>query len=189
LSYALVNLTFFYPLDALARGWVMPASLVWLKILYFACYTAAVLALGVAMFQRRQIAQSQTSSSMPPAVSLLAGGGRIVAIIAVIFAGILLTQRGTYNWPGLLRVAAMVVASGVCWTICSALGGGRKWAFWTAGLVSGLVLVSGLIMQFAPAWSDTTRAIKSSQTTLMATIISAAVMVVLILPTTRKHFR
>ena len=189
LSYGLVNLTFFYPLDALARGWAMPGSLVWLKVLYFACYTAAVLALGIAMFQRRQIAAAETSSSMPPAVSLLSGGGRIVAIIALIFAGVLLTQRSSYDWLGLVRVAGILASGGVCWIICGALGSGRKWAFWATILAAGCVAGAGLTLRFIPAWTSTVQTIQSSQAAIIATLISAATLIVLILPKTRKHFR
>ncbi len=190
LGWILPNLTVFYPLDALARNWDMPLSLVGMKFLYFACYTTAVLAIGIVLFQRRQIEAQGSSGSLPGTVSLLSGVGRIVVIITVIAAGIMLTQARTYNLTGLIAVAVMLISAALGWAIWSAFGSGKKWAFWTVFAIFGITFAAGLAVRFLPSnWTNALQFMQSGPGLLMLTIISGMVFAALLLPKTRHHFK
>lgn len=189
LGWVLPNLTVFYPLDALARGWDVPASLVGLKFLYFACYTAAILAVGIVLFQRRQIEAQGSSGSMPGTVSLLSGVGRIIAIIVAVAVAVMLTQKRTYNLAGLICATVMIASALLGWIICSALGGGKKWSFWTITVIFSLSFAAGIVLWFLPERTGIVQSAKSSPALLMGTIISGLVLAALLLPKTRHHFK
>ena len=86
------NLTYFYALDALATGKTIPADYVWAAAAYGALYVGAVLALGIAMFQRRSLETATGESGSPGPVSFVAWTGRGSAAVAVIVGLCLLTR-------------------------------------------------------------------------------------------------
>ncbi|MBN1943533.1 MAG: hypothetical protein JW849_09605 [Phycisphaerae bacterium] len=188
-GWVLPNLTVFYPLDALAANRDITASAVGEASLYFLCYTAGVLALGMSLFHSRQLEGQSSGSTLPGAVALIGGLGRIAAVVAAIFAVVLLTQPGSYNAWGLVRVAVLFFLAVGGWVLFSLFSRGKKTAYWVLlGLVLAAMLRAGLIW----FWSDRTGWLQWSEArtqTLFGAIFAALVLLALLLPKTRHHFK
>jgi ABC-type transport system involved in multi-copper enzyme maturation permease subunit len=185
----LPDLTLFYPLDALARGWQIPAGFIGMATLYFLAYTAAVLLLAIALFQTRPVAASGTNSSLPGAVALLSGTGRLTAVAAAILAAVLLTQTSTYQLTGLLTVGGLIVAAAGGYWLWKAFGSGKKWAWWiVVVLAAGLAGSGAVILTLAARREDTALLAGYRAAVLLTTALAAAVLIATLLPKSRHHF-
>ena len=188
LGWVLPNLTSFYPMDWLSNNWDIPLSLVALTTAYFACYGLGVLGLGIAMFQTRPLEAQTSSSSMPGAVALLSGLGRITAVALGVLAVLRLTIWEYYNLRWLITIALLLVAAGAGWIIWSAFGVGKKWAWWTSTVAAGAAGLWGAMAMWAP-WASFLRLGAPEAQFLAMTILSGIVLLTLLLPKTRHHFK
>jgi len=213
LGWLFPNLVYFYPLDALAADKPIPLKILALAARYCACFIAGVLALGAALFQRRSLDAQGTSASMPGLVSLLAWAGRISAILLCLVGleGVLafgatqtapsfralflkglkamfFSPQSADAWV-LIPAVGMIAAGVLTWMLSGFFGRGARWSH---RVVLVLVVVNLLhLLVFATGLAATTRYRPSDEPVLLATgaILTAAVLVILLLPKTRRHFQ
>lgn len=186
-GWVLPNLTIFYPLDALAANRDITAQIVGMATLYFACYTAGVLALGMSLFHSRQLEGQTSGSTLPGAVALISGLGRVAAVVAAIIGVILLIQPRHYNLWGLIHIAILFVCAVAGWVLFRLFGKGQKIAYWILfGLVAA-ALLRGVVLWFFP---DKTGWLQWGEAqSLFGAILAALVLLGLLLPKTRHHFK
>lgn len=185
----LPDLTVFYPLDALARDWTLPLWFVGLATVYFLAYSGAMLLVAIAIFQTRPVASNPTGSSLPGAVALLSGLGRMAAIAAVVIAAILMTQTATYSLAGLITVAALVLGAVLAYWLWKAFGRGRKWAWWAVTTLAGSAGLGGaIVLTLAASRDDATLLAGYRAAILLATAIAIVVLIAVMLPKSRHHF-
>lgn len=189
LSAIIPDLSIFYPLDALAQGWESPAGLVLMKTLYFACYLLGVLALGGVMFQTRPLEPQGTASTLPGAVSLLAGSGRLAAIGCLLAAAVRLTHPSFYTMRDLLITAALAAGGVGLWVLWTAFGRNARWAYLLSFALAGLLAVGGATLLALRHWTALLPAKTDMGTILAVTVLTGGLCVVLSLPKTRNHFR
>lgn len=188
----LPDLTRFYFLDALAgkadRAVIIPWTVVQTTGLYFLSYTAAMLALAVGLFQTRPMEVSEGSSSVPSAVSLLSGFGRLAAVAMGLIALILATQP-KYWAPGSLGILGGVLLAALgSWMLWTAFSAGRRWAWVVSLLLAGLAVGWGVTVFWIPGGERLSLGLPLSRI-LQALLIGLLVMLGLLLPKTRHHFR
>jgi hypothetical protein len=190
LTWVLPQLTVFYPLDALAKGRAFDASLVGTITAYFGCYVAGLLALSIGLFQTRQLASQGSSSSIPGAVSLLSGLGRITAAVVGIAGVIMLTMPASYTTNGFIIIAVMFAIAVIAWVVWTGFGNGNRWTWWLICVlsVSGALLWATMLPWF---WAQKLRvSLPLSQTQIMiSAVIGSVVLIGLLLPKTRRHFK
>jgi len=179
------NFNYFYAMDALSQPIAGKTPVVFLgwAAVYCLLYTGAVLALGVALFQKRELAAHEGSSAAPAAVGLLAGLGRIGAAL-LCFAGAIAISLPQYRTASGIAVAAgMMVAAAGLWVLLGCFAKGAKWSYW---LVLSLAVIclsgSGAIIYFAAA------ADKAPTAGVLGAIVGACLVGMLALPKTRRHF-
>ncbi len=175
------NLTFFYVMDALVAERPIPAGYVGLTAAYAACQVAAILAIGMVLFQRRELtAQVGAGSSVAPLpVSVLAWTGRAGALGAGIFA---LTLPG-----GLVSINAVIAATGLVvtaiagWVFWGWFGRGVKWTYYFIFVCAGLTVALVAAVGFRSSDDVSTQAV-------VAVVAAGGVALILLLPRTRHHF-
>ena len=146
------------------------------------------MALGIALFQTRPLEAQTSSGATPGAVALLSGLGRIVAIALGIFAVLLLTRRASYNLRSLITIGLLFAAAAAGWIIWSAFGYGRRWAWWTPTVIAAGVVLWGAVGLWIPH-AEPLRMDAPEVRILAATILSGIVLLALLLPKTRHHFK
>lgn len=189
LCWLLPNLTVFFPLDALTTNRPIPLSIVGVVAGYCACYTAAVLAVGVALYQTRQIEAQSASSTMPSSLSLLSGFGRIAGICMAVIGLIMVTLPANHTKSGFAAVAMLLVGGGVLWFVTRVLGHGRRWSWWLLTILSGAVLLRGVVLWQAGAYAEWLFMGQATPGVLTLSIIGGAVFLLLMLPKTRRHVK
>jgi ABC-type transport system involved in multi-copper enzyme maturation permease subunit len=188
LSWVVPKLTHFYALDALTMGQGIPASFVAFAAGYSACVIAAALAVGIALFQTRQLEAQGSSSSMPAAVGLLAWLGRIGSV-AVAVGGLLLWDFGVVRGPrGPLVAGAMLVAGGLGLAFWHQFGQGKRWAYWIALVLAAAWLLRDLAAVAVPPWQPYLAADGGVVLLTVETVVTAGVVAILLLPKARHHF-
>lgn len=207
------NLEYFYVLDTLVSGQPIPLIYTATAAAYCACFSAGVLALACAMFERRQLEGQGTSASMPGPVGIVAWAGRLAAILMVVVGieGILSLIVSMYrpdfqplvmnslkqaffseNSPdsvSLIPAGGLTVGAVAVWMLAGAFGRGRSWSYWVA-----CALTAAQLLRVAAVKAELTRAVALGgfdEPVLLGVqaIVAAAVMIVLFLPKTRRHFR
>ncbi len=178
------NLTFFYVMDALVAERPVPISYMGLTAAYAACQVAAILAIGMALFQRRElVAQTGAGATAGPlSVSILAWTGRAGAIGAGIFA---LTFPGGFASTIAVIVAVGLVVTAVAgWVFWGWFGRGVKWTYFLV-LVVAVVGLGFTLAGLTGVW----RLPADYDGLLVAgTIAGGCTMLILLLPRTRHHF-
>lgn len=202
------NLTYFFALDAIAKNQPITADYVALAGLYCLLYVAGILALGVALFQRRNLQADEGSATMPAAVSLLGGLGRLGAALAGLLGIEALAEliwshaSGSFepilfrffssaagSWGGGLAIMiALLPIAVLAWAIWTCFGRGFKWAYWTIlvlAAVKALYDILGLALPGA-TWLPG----HFGQGTLAIALAAAGiVLLILMFPSTRRHFK
>ena len=183
------DLTSFFPLDALNKDVTIPARYVATAGGYCALYMGGILALGIALFERRQLEPISTSGSIPGAVALLGWTGRMLGIAGAIVGLVLLSLPGFHGLTGLGLIAGILLAAALSWKLFSAFAGAAPWAYWTLLVVAVLALGALIAAVFFPAAIGFARA--GPLRVIAVTGASVAMVVILILgfPKTRRHFQ
>ncbi|HUS47137.1 MAG TPA: ABC transporter permease [Phycisphaerae bacterium] len=191
LGWAAPNLTYFYSMDALSRpiATTIPFSFVALAGAYCGLYLAGLLAVGIALFQRRQMDATAASSTMPGAVNLLAGLGRAAALV-IGFAGLVVLSVRQFHTPvGLLIAAGLLAAAVAKWLLWGCFGRGVRWSYWVVGAAAAAGLLRAAIGLALPdVWRWGLRGTNPVLVVIQG-LGALFVLAVLLLPKTRRHFR
>ena len=165
----------------------MPLGYAGLTAGYAACHVVAILAIGMALFQRREADAQAATSSAPRLVTLLAWAGRFAAIAAVLLAVML-----AGNFDSLRRIAIAVgvaIVAGGGWLLAGLFGRGAKWTYLLALTLAGLVLIAAPVLLYVSALQATAQQLQwDPGRAIAACAIAAAVLGILVLPKTRYHF-
>jgi hypothetical protein len=214
LGWVVSRLEYFYQLDALAKDNAIPLGHVAIAAAYCILYVAGVLALGAALFQRRQLESQGTSAAMPGLVALLAWAGRIVAMLAalvgleILWSFLLLRQVEAPHtmtvWTPVKEAffspesagALVLIPAGVLmllavagWMLSSCFGRGARWSHRVVLALSVLSLGAlGVVIAMAAAGEEGLLPNERALLTVGA-VVAAAVVAVLLLPRTRRHFQ
>ena len=190
LGAVLPNLADFYPLDALTQDKAIPGVYVALAGAYCALYVAGALAVGIAMFQTRTLEAQGPSATMPAMVAVLAWTGRIAALGLGIAGGVMLSVPRFHTLSGLAAIAAMLVAAAAGWIIWGLFGRGARWAYWLVlGVTVAAVARQVAVLAGGEALERARLPAEHTGHLVLGTVVAAAVLLVLILPGTRRHFR
>lgn len=191
----LANLTYFYPLDALSLDMTIPLGYVGRAAVYAAVYIAGVLCLGIAAFQCRPMEAQGTSGTLPGAVGLLGGVGRLAAaVLALVGLEALLGAvwgllDGGFDPLVHPYLAVLLVAGALLWLLWGHFSRGARWAYWAALGLLGAALVGAVAgMLLADPASEAARFGQATVQALFAALVSAGALIVLALPKTRRHF-
>jgi len=184
------NLTAFYMLDAMMGDTPIPGSYLLMALCYCVLYVGGILALGIALFQTRPLEAQGASASMPGPVGTVAWTGRAAAVACGI-AGFVLVSLGRYHNPAGLGIAGGLLAAAVAtWIIWGMFGRGVRWVYWLVGVVSIAVLgLSGAAIVYARTAGMTDEMRRLTTPAWGAAVVSVCVLLVLVLPGTRRHFR
>jgi len=201
-------LGYFYAVDAITMGKAIPWSFVALAGAYCVCFSAGVFAVGAALFQRRQLEGHTASASMPGLVILLAWSGRILAIAAGLMGLELALSLLAVRWDAafkpkllnatmaamfsadssqalaLIPAAGLLVAAVGGWLLWGFFGRGVRWSYWA--------VLAGSVVGLARAVAAEVGLVATGQDPVLrvgATILTAATVVILLLPQTRRHFQ
>ncbi|MHC4983157.1 MAG: ABC transporter permease subunit [Planctomycetota bacterium] len=188
LGWAAPKLTYFDPLHALTLEAPIPGSFAWLAAAYCVVYIAAALAVGMALFQRKQLEAQMSSSSLPGAVGLLAWAGRLAAVACGVTAAFILSVPKFYTARGLLAAAGLAAAAVGGWVLWGCFSRGAKWTYWLVLVIMILLVGPYVVSLFAPAATEVLRLGQGSVVALIEAIVAAVIIAVLILPKTRRHF-
>ena len=175
------NLNYYYALDAMVTGQTVSGYYVGLSALYAVLNVGAILAVGMALFQRREL-EAQGGESAPRLVSVLAWAGRAGAVLAAISAMVLPSYlpmlQGLAAGVGLLALAVLA------WLVSGWFGRGVQWTYWL--VLAGSVIALG-------AWlvrvvEDVRRQSITLVEPVSGAVVAGLVVLVLLLPSTRQHF-
>lgn len=186
----LPNLTYFDPQNVLVADVPITGELLTLTSLYWLALTVGALGVGAALFETRQLDSQTASVGMPSLVAMLAWAGRAGAILAGVVGLKLLA--GLIRHPGVGAAtlgAGALVAGAVGWFFWTAFARGKRWSYWLA-LPGACLGAAGLgAAQLLPGLQEPlTQAGLNADLALVALVILAAVAMVLVLPSTRRHF-
>jgi len=182
--WALPNLTFFYALDALSQGRSIPAGYVGLAGAYALGYVLAILAVGVVLFQRRELEAESAQGAAPRGVSLLAWIGRGGAAASAILAMTLPWRYGPAKAVGV--AAGLAAAAVIGWLFWGWFGRGVKWTYHLTFACGAVALVGGAALAVVPrarGWIDLPVPAAVGYFAALAACLS-----ILLLPKTRHHF-
>lgn len=178
------NFTQFYPQDDLTVGNLSLATLGW-SWLYGLLYTGGLLAAAVALFQTRELESSAGSSSTPGPVGLVAWAMRLSAAIAGVVGLALPSLPAFRTLAGLGLAIGLVFGAAFVWLLAGAFARGRKWSYYAVGALAASGLAAALA---AMLLAGDGQALARPMRHLAGAAIAAAVLLVLILPKTRRHF-
>lgn len=211
LAWMIPDLTQFYSMDALSGIliFIVPASLAAKAGLYCLLYVVAILAIGIALFQTRQLEPQSSASTLPRAVGILAWAGRVTAAFLLLMGlegllvaglpgirsalgsgvlGNLVAPAGMS--PIIPTWAAWYLPSGVLlWVLWGFFGRGVRWSYW---VVLGLMVITlagtvGRVLQdayFQDVMDDRNRGFF-----ILGAILEAALVGIMLLPKSRRHFK
>jgi len=198
------------PLDALVAEKTIPGVYILTAGLYCAVYTAALLAVGVAMLAGRQIASEGTKGYMPGAASLLAWVGRASAVILAVvaiegplgwvcrrylnalgylhdaFPGFMNAALGPYRGeftPALGAWSGLLLApAAALWLLWGSFARGARWAYWLVLSCAAMVVVYSIVAAFTPYMPEALRlrAISSNKAFVAVELILAAIGLIIL---------
>ena len=189
LAWITPDTQYFLLMDALTMGKVVPAVFVTTSLAYALCVIAAVLAIGIALFQTRQLDRRETASSVPAPISMLAWLGRAGAV-ACVLAGIILPA-----WPdrrglgGLAAAAGLVLGGALGWLLCGAFARGIRWSYWIVCPLAAAIGLTGLAGLLLPAHTAAVRTSLGNAELTVRVLAAAVVVLVCVLPRSRRHFQ
>lgn len=188
LGWLVPDFSQFYPQDDLRLDKGIPLLLVGKAALYCLLYTTGLLAIAVGLFETRELEAAGSSSAAPTLVGMLAWIGRIAAVVAG-FAGLaIFSLPRLYHLPWLLTACGLLALAVAGWVLWGAFGYGRRWSYWAVLALACLGLAACVAALISPALLPR-HELAGPVLTGTATVLAAAVILVLILPTTRRHFQ
>ncbi|MFP4104801.1 MAG: hypothetical protein ACLFVU_01830 [Phycisphaerae bacterium] len=188
LSWLVVKLTFFYPLDALTMEKTIPGTVVLLAGLYCLLYVIAVLSVGVIAFQHRELAGGTTDSSLPALVGLVAWAGRAASVAAVLVALVMVSLPVYRNAAGIGVIVGLIVAGVLTWIFWGYFGRGKKWSYYLVVAVVALLALRNVAALLIPGAHEALPVFQDSAKLVLELVLEAAVLLVLLLPGSRRHF-
>ncbi|HOD83682.1 MAG: ABC-2 family transporter protein [Planctomycetes bacterium ADurb.Bin126] len=111
---------------------------------YCLLYVGALLALGTALFQRRELESPSGSSALPSGVALLAWAGRGTALLAALWALALLSTPGALELRTLLTAGGLLAGGLAAWIFWGCFSRGARWSWYLASILLGALFVAGL---------------------------------------------
>ena len=220
------NLSYFYSVDALMMEKSIPPAYMGTAALYCLCYVAGILAVGIALFQTRQLEAQQSASSLPGLVNLVAWDGRTEAVVlgavgleglvrlallglanlsgflkTLVFAGALSRAQGVlqgmlegvglpWAWYQVLLVAAgLVCLAWALWWFWGCFARGAKWTYLLILPWAVLQLLACAALMQWPAHARNLPVLRDPALRAIAAVLAAVLVLVLVLPRTRRHFR
>ena len=227
LGWAVPDLSYFYPLDMLMMGRAIPPAFVATAAIYCLFYAAGILAIGIALFQTRQMDAQGASASLPMLVHLVAWAGRAGAVLlgAIGLEGLLRTALlGLANLSGFLKTLILTeaftavrdglqaaldgmgsprpwyvmlpLAAGlgglgiVAWWFWGHFARGARWAYRLAlGAAALLLLLAAAALLLRPEHAQNLPLPSDPAAQAIATGLAAFLLLILVLPKTRRHFR
>ena len=188
LGWLAPKLTYFDPLDALTGNIPIPAEFVLLSAGYCAVYIAAILAVGMALFQQRPLEAQTSSGTLPGAVGLLAWAGRIAALAAGVAAAVVVSIPKFRSVGGFLAAAVLLAAAIGGWLLWGHFSRGAKWSYWLVLTIMVVLIAAYVTGLLVPRAAQSLHLGQGPVAALVGAIVAACVAVVLILPRTRHHF-
>ena len=178
----------FYPQDDLRLDKGIPLLLVGKAALYCLLYTTGLLAIAVGLFETRELESAGSSAAAPTLVGMLAWIGRIAAVAAG-FAGLaIFSLPRLYHFRLLLTAGGLLALAAGGWLLWGAFGYGRRWSYWAVGALACLGLAACVAALVAPGLLPR-HELAGPVLVGTATVLAGAVLLVLLLPSTRRHFQ
>lgn len=189
MGWLLPDFSQFYPQDDMTLEGKLPLTRVAWAGLYCLLYTCGILAMGVAIFQTRELESQETSSGAPGLVNFLAWVGRAAAVAGGLAGLTILTVPAMYNATNFLIAGASIVLAAMGWVLWGAFGFGRRWSWYV--VLAGAVIhtVVGAVLLIAPGEWFGIGETATPVLTFTATAVAAAIVGILLLPRTRRHFQ
>ncbi|MHC4984758.1 MAG: hypothetical protein ACYTFO_01245, partial [Planctomycetota bacterium] len=179
---------YFMLMDALTMGREVPTAFVVTSVGYGLCAIAAVLAIGVALFQTRQLEGRETASQVPAPIATLAWLGRATAISYVLAAVILPGWEAYRTLTGWTIAVGLLLVGVAGWIFWGLFARGAKWTYWlvlVASAISGLSAAAGLIF---PSGAAFVRTDFGHAELVVRTLFGALGVLLCVLPRSRRHF-
>jgi len=189
LSWLVPNLRYLDPRDPLTLQRPFSAGYVGLVSLYAACWTGAILALGAAAFQRREL-YGASVGYLPGGVNLLAWAGRIGAAACLIVGAIRFTRSEYHTTGGLVCAGGLMLIGVGGWVLWSSFARGARWSWYVAAGVSGAAAGTGGAALLLPSFAGRLSRYGASRGLVLGvTAVAGLVLLLLLFPKTRHHFR
>ena len=189
LSWAAPETRYFLMMDALTQDKAIPMSFLAASVGYGACFIAAALAIGCALFQTRQLEGQQTTAAVPAAVSGMAWLGRAAAVLSVLAGLILAAEPRMWTGRGLGLSAGLIAGGVIGWILWGLFARGAKWTYWLIGPVAALGMLGGIVALVLGSAIRPERIGLAKGDLFVGAIVGATVTFICLLPRTRRHFR
>ncbi|MGC9454119.1 MAG: ABC transporter permease subunit [Phycisphaerae bacterium] len=189
LGWVVPNLSYFDPQDAIMGDARIATGYLGLAAAYAGVYVFAALAAAMALFQGRQLEAGSESASLPTLAGLLAWTGRVLAIVAALTGLVLLSVPRLYSTGTFAAAAALIVGGALTWLLWGFFGRGVRWAHTVVTVLVALLLVRSLLCLFWPQAPQWLRWYAGTVRLTVVAMLSAAVLLILYLPKTRRHFK
>ena len=186
LGLVMPDTQYFLLMESILRDAVIHPAYLFVLTGYAVLLIGAVLALGIGLFQTRQL-EALPSATGPGGVNLVAGVGRVVGfmLICVSLLGLASPERTWLTRIGMF--SAYAVLGGLIWSASGALGRGRAWSYMLLVAVSLAGLGVALSALAAPdAMRFVTDRLMPGQIAIAA-VLSAVMLLICGLPSTRRH--
>ncbi|MFP4354206.1 MAG: hypothetical protein ACLFUJ_03700 [Phycisphaerae bacterium] len=184
------KLSYFDKLDAISNDKPIPLAYLGYSAAYALLYITAVLSVGLAVFQTRQIEASTSSSTMPGTVSLLTRLGQAAgAMLALVVVPLMLSNPANWTVAGLgAAIGFFVLGAGgfVLWTL---FGRGVRWAWALLLAIHVLQAIRISLVLTQMPWTDALRLDRADALLQLQLAINLVAIVLLVLPKTRRHVR
>ncbi len=188
LSWVVPNLTYFYVFDAITADMEIPLWYAGLAGLYCLGYAAAVLAVGVGLFQTRELT-GEGGGGFGPA-GTMAWIGKAAAVAMLVAAVIIAFVPAYHTFAGIALIGGLVIAAALTWLFWSYFAGGARWSYWLAVVLSGAVAAGSITLAVAKAYYGWgAERIPEGPWPVVAAAVSVCALVLLFLPGTRRHFK
>ena len=186
-GWLLPKISYSYPPEVPSLDKAIPLDYLAYAAAYYALYISAVVAVGAALFQTRPLEASDASGT-PGGVGVVAWFFRIAAIIAAGAALLMLATPRFHNTRLFVLDGCLAAAAAALWLLSGFFGRGASWAYWLT-LAAAICVLSGVgVWLVSPQFRQALPQVQARQITLAA-VIAAAVLLMLLLPRTRRHFQ
>ncbi|MFW6154202.1 MAG: hypothetical protein ACOC95_03200 [Planctomycetota bacterium] len=190
-GYRLIpNLSYFFALDALTTGQHISARYVGLSAAYAVCFVGALLAVGMALLQTREIDAREKGNAAPRLVNAYAWLLRAIAVVALatgLLSEINLLTQGVafHSLPS--TIALGEIGAGILlWALAGSFGRGERPALWIVLLLAAVQLIVSVVM--ALLLSDTVDPVLRLALPVVAILHAGYVVAMRLQRASRAHF-